>query len=588
MNLKVHSESKLGLLQEAEKQRQQLETHLVQVSGDLKSIFRELQTHLIELEFENEELRRSEAELSKLHRHFFELYEHAPVGYFVLSQAGIVLEANSACYRLLGSDREQVVGRSFGRFVHPEWHDRFFYHLAQTAQLAVKNSIELKLRIDEKTSRYILMESIPVPAQSGHSKNLYSVAIDVSERRWALETLQASEEKYRLMFNEMVSGAMIVDITAWENGNPADAVVLDVNPAFERMTGLARENAVGKHILEIFPQTEKYWFEALADTPKLGKTTSVEAFHRQLGRHFALTAFRSKQGHVVITGVDTTELKKGEQALRLELEKRIAERTAELTESIQALEKQIEKREQVEKELTRANEQLKARADQMRRLTGELTMAEQRERRRLSKLLHDGLQQNLVSARMKMGVLRDEVGGFDLKYEMDKVRDLLDESIQMSRSLSVSLSPPVLQSEGLAAGLKWLCKWMQQKHNFNVDLCLESECRLPKDVSIMVFESVRELLFNVTKHAKVSWAHVRLQQIEGAIRLSIQDEGVGFDPGRLEAAPGKDEGLGLFSIRDRINLLGGTFSIDSAPGKGSRFTLIIPCANASKEAPVFS
>lgn len=590
MNSNPTSESKLELLQAAEKKRKSIESHVLKASGDLKDLFRGLQTYLAELEYQNEELRQSNSGLSELHQRYLEVYQRAPLGYLVLLPNGIVMDANPAGLRLLGLERNQIVGRSFGRFVQPECHDRLFKHLAQTLASGTKSSIELKLLVGEDTTPCVLMESAAVQAQDGSADSIYSLLVDVGERYWALEKLSASEEKYRLLFREMVSGAMMVDIISWdEYGNPADALILDVNPAFESLTGIARDSAVGRRILELFPQTEKYWFEALADTPRLGRPSRIEAYHSQLGKYFSLRAFGSKQGPVFITGLDITDQEKSEASLgqaREELEKRITERTSELTASIQALESQIEKREQAEKELKQANEQLQARADQLRELTGELTMAEQRERRRVSRLLHDGLQQHLVSARMRMGVVRDEIEGAELKYELDKIGQLIGDAVQMARSLSVSLSPPVLHTEGLSAGLNWLASWMQEKHHFNVDLCLEEECDLPRDVLIMVFESVRELLFNAAKHARVSSAHVRLQRTEeNQIELSVRDEGVGFDPARVSAAGGQNRGLGLFSIRDRINLIGGNFYIDSVLGKGSRLTMVIPCASAASIKP---
>ncbi len=227
--------------------------------------------------------------------------------------------------------------------------------------------------------------------------------------------------------------------------------------------------------------------------------------------------------------------------------------------------------------LLRANQELDVRASQLRRLTGDLTLTEQRERRRLSQMLHDGLQQSLVSAKMRLGGLIEQLGASDLKWTADEIEKIIGEAVSTSRSLSAALSPPILHEGGLAAGLEWLTRWMHDNYNFNVSLSVETKPDLPEDMKILVFESVRELLMNAAKHAKVSGAQLSLKQAEGGrLQVTVSDEGVGFDLLHLRPAGEPGEGLGLFSVRERIGLIGGTLKIESAPAKGSCFTLTVP------------
>jgi CheY-like chemotaxis protein len=197
----------------------------------------------------------------------------------------------------------------------------------------------------------------------------------------------------------------------------------------------------------------------------------------------------------------------------------------------------------------------------------------------LSKILHDGLQQHLATARLRIGYFAERLSNEDHKHEAREIEEILNQSIQMSRSLSVELSPPVLHDAGLAAALEWLARWMRDKHNFTVELSVDVQPRLPEDLTILVFESVRELLFNAVKHAKISWARVGLHQNgRSEIRVVVSDEGVGFDPSRLDSTETAAEGLGLFSIRERIDSIGGRFEIDGAAGKGCRLTMVLPAA----------
>ena len=258
------------------------------------------------------------------------------------------------------------------------------------------------------------------------------------------------------------------------------------------------------------------------------------------------------------------------------LEDKVRERTNTLVQTVNSLESEIRQRSLTEDMLKNANQNLTARAEQLRALTAELTMVEQRERSRLARVLHDGLQQHIAAVKFQISGMGRQLGQGAYKSQFDKIESMIEEGIQMSRSLSADLSPPVLHKNGLKAGLEWLQQWMQDKYGFTVDLCIENHAALNETMNVLVFESLRELLFNAVKHAGISCAAVHVQPKAGSgLQVSVRDKGVGFDSGG-HAQNGSDKGFGLFSIQKRIILMGGTFQIESAPGKGSCFTIEIP------------
>ncbi len=212
------------------------------------------------------------------------------------------------------------------------------------------------------------------------------------------------------------------------------------------------------------------------------------------------------------------------------------------------------------------------RAAQLRALTSELTQTEQRERRRLAQVLHDHLQQMLVAAKFQLGTAGKGMEDPDAVSALDRVGDLLDKSIQESRSLTVELSPPVLYEAGLVAGLEWLGRWMQEQHGLTLELdAAEGVDPAEEDIRVLLFQTARELLFNVVKHASVDRAEVALRRDErNRIELQVQDRGGGFVPEEVEPSEDEREGFGLFSIRERFARLGGELRIESAPGEGTR------------------
>jgi ligand-binding sensor domain-containing protein/signal transduction histidine kinase len=252
---------------------------------------------------------------------------------------------------------------------------------------------------------------------------------------------------------------------------------------------------------------------------------------------------------------------------------------AEILHARKAEEGLREARDQLEQKVRERTVELTERANQLRTLAGELTLAEQRERRHLAKLLHDHLQQLLVGAKFRvvaLGKCADPV----VKQAAEEIQTLLTESIEASRSLTAELSPPILHEGGLAAGLEWLAHWMNEKHGLRVRLNAEEDLTAAaEDVSVLLFESVRELLFNVVKHAKVRSASVHLERLEGQmLRISVRDQGVGFNPHSLKFTR---EGFGLFSIRERLSLVGGHLEMKSRPGHGAELTLIAPLRRES-------
>lgn len=217
-------------------------------------------------------------------------------------------------------------------------------------------------------------------------------------------------------------------------------------------------------------------------------------------------------------------------------------------------------------------ERIVRRTTQVRRLASTLTLAEQRERDRIAQILHDDLQQLLYALELRLGLIprQPEEGHAALA----EVRVLLDRAIEMVRTLVVDLSPPVLQGEGLEVAVKWLANQMADLHGLAVTVEADSPCSLPdQEVRVLLFQLVRELLFNVVKHADVAEAHVRLVCTPRRVSITVADAGRGFDLERAWLRHQQSGGLGLFTMRERLELLGGSLEIEAAPGVGAEITI---------------
>jgi signal transduction histidine kinase len=282
-------------------------------------------------------------------------------------------------------------------------------------------------------------------------------------------------------------------------------------------------------------------------------------------------------------------------SLNAELELRIASRTAQLKVANHALEMELGQRKRAEEALRRLNGDLEQRVldrtrdlvasnQRLQALASELTLAEQRERKRLASELHDYLAQILALGRIKMSQLRQKVpteapAAQQLVAEIDT---LLEKAGEYTRSLMAKLNPPVLDELGLPSALTWLAKQMPL-HGLMVDVRLSQErVHLPDDQAVLLFQSVRELLINVAKHAGTDRATVSLKVDPGQqLRIEVEDRGRGFDQFAMKTKSANGH-FGLFSVRERMQAMGGQLEVQSSPGEGTTVTMTLPL---TKKAP---
>jgi signal transduction histidine kinase len=220
--------------------------------------------------------------------------------------------------------------------------------------------------------------------------------------------------------------------------------------------------------------------------------------------------------------------------------------------------------------------------EKIRTLAAELTRAEQEERHRISQVLHDDLQQRLFAIKAQLAFLKDVNLSAETYRELEHIQASLSESIAISRNLSIDLSPIVLQGEGLAEAMTWLAFRMKEQYGLQVDLDIKDKLdQLDTHLRMLLFQSIRELLFNVVKHAGVSEAKVTLDREQGRPRITVSDDGKGFESDEILGNP--KVAHGLLIIQDRLNLLGCGMALVSKPGQGTRIIIDLPAERKSNE-----
>jgi signal transduction histidine kinase len=176
---------------------------------------------------------------------------------------------------------------------------------------------------------------------------------------------------------------------------------------------------------------------------------------------------------------------------------------------------------------------------------------------------------------MKLESVKSEAEGAALRRQIQSSVRLVEEAIRDTRSLTFQLSPPVLHEIGLTAAIEWLAEHLGEQHGMKI-LVTRKSAREPAAMAVRVilFQAVRELAFNAIKHAQATAIAIDIRTVRGHLAIKVKDDGAGFDVGTQRG--GTRNGMGLFNIRERVQLIGGSMTIESQPGKGTWVMLVAP------------
>ena len=229
-----------------------------------------------------------------------------------------------------------------------------------------------------------------------------------------------------------------------------------------------------------------------------------------------------------------------------------------------------------ERELRDVNEELRRSEAALRKLHAQLATVEEAQRRELAAQLHDTVVQLLSLASMKLQTMRRQATDESQLTSLNELLEIIERAIAESRGLLTQLSPPLLYEVGLVPALRRLAEQLTGIHSLRIDIVAEGELEPLDDAAKgLLFHAVREMLINVIKHAQATEAIVRLERADDEVRVSVRDNGIGLQP-QAPRLPGPEGGFGLRNIRERLEPIGGSLTLENAPEGGAVATLRHP------------
>jgi PAS domain S-box-containing protein len=500
-------------------------------------------------------LRASEEELS-------DFFENASVGLHWIDADGRILRANKTELAMLGYAAEEYVGQPVTGF-HADRPvvDEMLDRLARGETL---RNFPARLRCRDGSIRHVLISS-NARWERGRLAHSRCVVLDVTERR--------QTDEIRGLLAAVVESTEDAVITKSLEGH-----ILSWNAGARAMLGYAAEDVVGRSVNVIIPDSRRD--EELEILERVKEAKRVEPFETQRvardGRivDVSLTVSPIRDSKGVIVGAskiarDITERTLAQDALRRaheELEDRVRLRTAELSQANESLRNEMDQRQRVEQERGL--------------LFTRLVLAQEDERRRMARELHDQLGQQLTALRLTLETLKA------LSSEHPEVHKQVEALQHLARQLDQDIAfrvwelrPAVLDGLGLAAALSEYAGNWSKRFGIRAELHITrpTDERLPLETETTIYRFAQEALNNVVKHARAERVDIVLEHTHQHVSLIVEDNGIGFNAAEARTTVG---GFGLIGMRERAALANADFQIESAPGKGTTIVLRVPTTAA--------
>jgi PAS domain S-box-containing protein len=516
--------------------RQHMPERQQQAQGDLKEI-KPIHSEPQGLHRTSDELQEADEQLRDRERLLGQIVQTIVDATLAFDDRGTLLLFNPASEKIFGYPASEATGQNVKMLIAEPSHGAYDAQIADCLPAASATIIgrDSELLGRRRDGSVFPLELVVSPFMFDGRRTLGAIARDITERKRAARHLHSIPTVLEDSNDAVIFHDLDGTITAWNRGA-------------ERMYGYVQAEAPGMNIRTIVPKAKMV--EALACWERLAGGEAVDSFETQritmggrvLDVWLTMTALRDEAGRpvgIVATERDITDRKEGERQLREEQQ-------------------------------------------QLRRLTSELSLAEERERRRIAAHLHDQIGGTLAAAKINLGRLQEAEPTAEARQALSEVRGLIETVITSIRSLIFDLSPPLLYEVGLEPALESLADQIQERYGIRGIFEDDGQPKpLATELKVTLHHAVRELLINVAQHAQASSVRVSIRREGANVRVRVEDDGVGFEPPKNGFRVSRSGGFGLFHVRERVRHFEGRLHVESQPGHGTAVTVVAPLVAAS-------
>jgi PAS domain S-box-containing protein len=465
---------------------------------------------------------------------------------------GNITRVNKAFENLTGYDSQFLMGKHMAELVPPQagryqsnqgtpvqieesYYDRSFEQMKTLIETGHISNAESYIACRNGAIIFVEQTMFYIYDKNGNRTGVVSINRDITERKQAEQKLIETRNFLGDIIRTSADGILVTDTTG---------IITLANEAVERITGYAQEELLGHNTHD---------FMQVADG-RLRSDFSETASTQMDSVYYFESRWKTKDGKKLDLGMSIGTLKDMEGT----------------TTGMVACIRDITERKAWERKLIDYQNQLRC-------LASQLTLTEEQERKRIALEIHDHISQSLALAKIKLGTMAAAKTAQERAREIRVIRELLEQSIRNTRSLIFNLSPPFLYEFGLEKALEWLLDDVEKEYGIRTRLvCTGAGGGLDDDVRILLYQSVRELLINVVKHAHAKTATVFLDRNGQMVHVSVEDDGRGFVISPEGFRVSSRGGYGIFSIRERFEYLGGGLTVESQLNRGTRINMELP------------
>ena len=540
--------------------------------ADPLRLLHELQVHQVELEMQNAELQVARDWTEALLENYTDLYDFAPVGYFTLAATGVIIQANLTGAKLVGIERSRLLGQSFGLYMVMEFRPAFNAFLKQVFVGQTKQSGDFQLLCKSQPLRFVNIEA----QRLLNGQECRAAVMDITARKATEETLRRSKTLFSALVEQAPIGVYVVDARfRLQQVNPKALSVFGnvhslIGRNFFEVLNILWPRRVADQIENVFRHTmitgEAYQSPEFA---RRRRDTGLEEIYEWQIQRVTLPA--GEYG-VVCFFNNITKRKRAEEAQR---------RLDVLTASNKKLKLEIVRRKAVEQALHQSEQLKSLLLEQVRHLSHETLYSQENERKRISRELHDTVVQTLVGINIHLSALTKQSADNPRRFHQNIVRTqrIVEKSVAVVHQFALELRPTMLDDLGLIPALHTFLKDFLSRTGVRARLTAFAAVeKLSIAQRTVLYRVAVEGLNNVASHAQASNVEVSIKKLPGCICLTIKDDGKSFDVKRVLLKNGNGR-LGLLGIRERLEMVGGQFTIESSPGHGTTLTARIPFVN---------